>query len=313
MAVGLVLAGCAGGGGPDRATLLLDFTPNPVHAGIFSAVAHRYDRDAGLRLAVRAPASSSDAAKLLTAGRADLAVLDIHDLALAREHGRDIIGVYALVQRPLASVITQPDIASPRQLAGRRVGVTGVPSDEAVLRSVVTGAGGQPGRVRRVTIGFDAVPNLLSGRVAGATAFWNVEGVALRARRPGFHVFRVDDLGAPSYPELVVCVTRRTLQRRRELVRAAVRALARGYRSADRDPAASLDALLRIQPGLERRLARRELDAVRPAFRAPDGRYGELYAARLRAWAAWDLRFGIVKRAPDVGAAFDRSLASEAQ
>ena len=308
-----MLGGCGGGGAPDRATLLLDFTPNPVHAGIFSAVAHRYDRDAGVRLAVRAPASSSDAAKLLTAGSVDLAVLDIHDVALARERGRDIVGVYALVQRPLASVIAQPGIASPRQLAGRRVGVTGVPSDEAVLNSVVGGAGGQADRVRRITIGFDAVPNLLSGRLSGATAFWNVEAVALRARRPGFHVFRVDDFGAPSYPELVVCVTRRTLERRPELVRAAVRALVRGYRSADRDPAGSIDALLRAQPGLERRLAERELDAVRPAFRARDGRYGELDPARLRAWAAWDLRFGIVKRAPDVGAAFDRSMVSEVE
>jgi hypothetical protein len=47
---------------------------------------------------------------------------------------------------------------------------------------------------------------------------------------------------------------------------------------------------------------------VRPAFRPPSRRYGELDPARLRAWAAWDLRFGIVKRAPDVGQAFDGAL-----
>ena len=307
MALGLGLAGC-GGSDPRRATLLLDFTPNAVHAGIFSAVAQRYDRDAGLRLDVRTPASSSDAAKLLTAGRTDLAVLDIHDLALARERGRDIVGVYALVQRPLAAVIAQPAVRSPRALAGRRVGVTGAPSDEAVLRSVVAGAGGAPARVRRVKIGFDAVPNLLSGRVAGATAFWNAEGVALRARRPGFRTFRVDDFGAPSYPELVLCATRRTLERRPSLVRASVRALARGYRFAAQDPQRSVADLVRAQPALDRRLTGAQLEAVRPAFRAPDGRYGELDPARLRAWAAWDLRFGIVRRAPDVGRAFEASL-----
>ncbi len=307
MAAGLGLSGC-GGGEPARATLLLDFTPNPVHAGIFSAVAHRYDRDAGVRLAVRAPASSSDAAKLLTAGRADLAVLDIHDLALARERGRDIVGVYALVQRPLAAVLARPEVNSPRLLAGRRVGVTGVPSDEAVLRSVVSGAGGRPEAVRRVTIGFDAVPNLLSGRVAAATAFWNAEGVALRARRPGFRTFRVDDYGAPGYPELVVCVTRRTLERRRGIVRSTVRALSRGYRFADAEPQRSLADLTGAQPGLDRRLARLQLDAVRPAFRPPSRRYGELNPARLRTWAAWDLRFGIVKHAPEVGRAFDGAL-----
>ena len=41
----------------------------------------------------------------LAAGRADMAVVDIHDLGLARAAGRDVVGVGALVQRPLAAVI----------------------------------------------------------------------------------------------------------------------------------------------------------------------------------------------------------------
>jgi len=48
-----------------------------------------------------------------------------------------------------------------------------------VLRSTVQGVGGDPARVRTVTIGFNAVSSLLAGRVAAATAFWNIEGVAL--------------------------------------------------------------------------------------------------------------------------------------
>jgi putative hydroxymethylpyrimidine transport system substrate-binding protein len=40
-----------------------------------------------------------------------------------------------------------------------------------VLRSVVTGDGGDPDEVRTTTIGFEAVKALLAGRVAGATAF----------------------------------------------------------------------------------------------------------------------------------------------
>jgi hypothetical protein len=40
---------------------------------------------------------------------------------------------------------------------------------------------------------------------------------------------------------------------------------------------------------------------VRPAFGDPPGR---LYPARLRAWAAWDVRFGILRRPPDLARAF---------
>lgn len=267
-------------------------------------MARGYDRRAGLRLRVVEPSASTDSVKFLTAGRADFAVLDIHDLALAREKGQDLVGVLALVQRPLAAVLARPGIEHPAELAGRRVGVTGLPSDDAVLRSVVRGDGGDPRRVRRVTIGFNAVSSLVSGRVAAATGFWNVEGVALRRRRPDFTEFRVDDYGAPAYPELVVCVTRATLRQRPGLVRSLRRALWRGYAFTLARPRASLADLRRRAPGLEPELAGEQLATVRPAL-TDRGRFGLLDRRRLEAWARWEVRFGIVRRAPDVRRAFD--------
>jgi ABC-type nitrate/sulfonate/bicarbonate transport system substrate-binding protein len=303
------LAGCgSSGGGPsgrESATLVLDFTPNAVHTGIYSAVVRGYDTAEGVRLHVRAPGASTDSVKLLLSGRTDFAVLDIHDLALARERGRDLVGVMALVQQPLAAVLTRPGIAGPRGLERRRVGVTGLPSDDAVLRSVVAGAGGDPTRTRRVTIGFDAVPALLSGRVDAATAFWNVEGVQLRRRRPGYKVFRVDRFGAPAYPELVLCATRQTVRESPGLVGAVVRSLVRGYGETLSDPESSVQDLMSRNPGLNRALVGAELDAVSSAFQAPDERVGELDPGRLRAWAAWEKRFGIVRKLPDVARAFD--------
>ena len=93
--------------------------------------------------------------------------------------------------------------------------------------------------MKTVTIGFNAVPALLSGRVAAATAFWNDEGVTLQRRRPGFHVFRVDRYGAPSYPELVLCATRSSLDQQPGLAHAVVRALVRGYGVTLTDPEGS--------------------------------------------------------------------------
>jgi len=318
LAAALAAGGCGADDGDGakerRATLLLDFQPNAVHAGIYAALEHDYDGDRKLALDVQVPSDSTDAVRLLVAGRTDLAVLDIHDLAIARERGRDLVGVMALVQRPLAALLAQPQIRTPRDLEGERVGVTGLPSDDAVLRSIVAGAGGDPQRVRRVAIGFEAVRSLLTGRVAGATAFWNVEGVALRAKRPRIREFRVDDYGAPAYPELVLTVTRRTLEGSPQLVRDAVAALVRGYGAVLADPEAGLDALLSRTDGHERGPLRRELDAVLPAFDAGARRFGELDAERLRAWARWERRFGIVKRVPAVQRAFDggfvRSAAS---
>jgi ABC-type nitrate/sulfonate/bicarbonate transport system substrate-binding protein len=299
-------AGCSTGSDdqPERpATLVLDFQPNAVHVGIYLALERDYPGANGVRLHVQVPSSSTDSVKLLLSDRAQFAILDIHDLAIAREQGRDIVGVMAIVQRPLAAILAQPAVKRPRDLEGKRVGVTGLPSDDAVLRSIVRGDGGDPTKVHEVTIGFQAVSALLSRRVDGATAFWNAEGVALSARRPGFHDFKVDDYGAPPYPELVLCVSRETLRDDRSLVADTVSALRRGYEEAIADPESATEALVDATH-VDRAATARELDAVSPAFTEGVTRYGELDPSQLRAWAAWEARFGITKRPPDVARAF---------
>ncbi|HVP01861.1 MAG TPA: ABC transporter substrate-binding protein [Solirubrobacteraceae bacterium] len=188
-------------------------------------------------------------------------------------------------------------------LAGAAAGCGGT-------RSVVQGDGGDPAKVRTVTIGFQAVPALLVGRVAGATGFWNAEGVALARRRPGTRVFRVDDYGAPPYPELVLATTRQTARDDPALVHGTIAALRRGYDAAVRSPAAALGALEAVAPGTDRATAAAEFAAVRPALIAPGGRFGTLDPAVLRRWAAWEARFGIVPRPPRVGTVFDTRAAN---
>jgi ABC-type nitrate/sulfonate/bicarbonate transport system substrate-binding protein len=294
---------------PRDAGLVLDFTPNAVHAGIYSAIAHHFDRDAGLRLHVVVPSASTDSIKLLETAQVNFAILDLHDLAIARERGAQIVGILALVERPLSAVIAAGGIGNPRQLEGRSAGITGVPSDTAVLRSVVAGAGGNPAKVKTITIGFNAVADLLAGRVAAATAFWSDEGVTLAARHRGFHSFRVDQYGAPSYPELVLAATAQTVHRQPLLAQSIVRALTRGYAFTVAHPQSSAADLESQVQGLDPKLVAAQLSALLPAFRAPDGRTGELDPARLRKWAAWEARFGIVSRPPDVSRMFDYSLA----
>ncbi|PZR68083.1 MAG: hypothetical protein DLM63_04890 [Solirubrobacterales bacterium] len=306
-------SGCGGSAASppnSDATLLLDFTPNAVHAGVYSTVVRGFDTAEGVTLHVREPGSSTDSVKLLASGRTEFAILDIHDLALARARGEDLVGVMAIVEQPLAALEAQPAIRNPRQLMGRAVGVSGLPSDNAVLRSVVAGAGGNPSRVRRVTIGFNAVPALLAGRVAAVTAFWDVEGLQLHARSPAIHEFRLERFGAPAYPELVLCVSARTLREQPSLVGATVAALRRGYAVTLSDPQSSVEDELSRVPGLDAGTLRAQLDALGPAFAGSEPAFGTLDRSALRAWATWEARFGVVPRSPDVGAMFDARYAN---
>jgi putative hydroxymethylpyrimidine transport system substrate-binding protein len=300
LAAAAALTGCGGDDPRESLTLALDFQPNPAHAGIYAALREDLDAEHQLDLEVRVPSSSTDSLKLLAAGRADVAVVDIHDLGLALERGGDLVALGALVQRPLAAVIAKPEIRRPRDLEGGRVGVTGLPSDDAVLRAVVEDDNGDFERVRRVTIGFSAVPSLIAGRVDAVVSFWNVEGVALRQRGVPTREFRVDEHGAPRYPELVLVTDRDKLSQMRERLTSLIDALAAGTRAALADRDATVDDIAQAS-GADESLVRAQLDAIAPALTPPM----RLNPSALRAWARFDVRFGILERKPDVGAAFE--------
>ncbi|MEA2362581.1 MAG: putative hydroxymethylpyrimidine transport system substrate-binding protein [Thermoleophilaceae bacterium] len=286
-----VLSGCGGEVEEPQgvARLALDFQPNAVHAGIYAMGS----------IDPIVPASSTDSLKLLLSRRVDMAVVDIHDLGLARERGEDIVGVGALVQRPLAAIIARPGIGRPRDLEGKRVGLTGLPSDDAVLRAVVEHDGGDYSQVKRTTIGFSAVPSLIVGKVDAVVAFWNAEGVALRQRGVRTREFRVDDYGAPRYPELVLATRRATLRSRPEQIEATLDRLRHATVLALRNRGGTIAELVKAS-GADESLMRAELDAVAPALLPPI----RLDRRALEEWASFDARFGILEKRPDVERAF---------
>ena len=311
--VALACAGCADDGGrpeapagaePQRVVLSLDFIPNAVHAPIYAARSAGHDRANGVALEIRKPSGGPDALKLVASGRVDLGVLDIHDLAIARERGTDLVAIAALVDEPLAALIARPGIDRPRDLEGRTVGVSGLPSDPAFLRAILRHDGADYDRVRQVTIGFNAVSRLLSRRVDAVPAFWNAEGVALRERGMDVQEFRVEEYGAPAYPEVVMVTARRTLRQKRELLSRTLAALEAGRRETLADPDAAVETIARAAETRDEGLVRAQLDAVAPVF--AEGL--RLERRVLEEWADFDARIGIVRRRPDVDDAFDFSL-----
>jgi putative hydroxymethylpyrimidine transport system substrate-binding protein len=300
--VGAGLAGCGGGGAepgaPQGATLVLDFQPNAVHSGIYAAQADGAFKDEGVDLTIREPSSTADSAKLLESGRADFAIMDISDFGIARERGLDLVAIAAIVQRPLASVIARDRdaIRTPADLAGKTIGVTGVPSDDAVLDTVLRAGGVDPSDVHRVTIGFNAVADLAAGKIDAATAFWNAEGVELRQMGIPTREFRVDRFGAPRYPELLlVAKAGSTGGQRGPSLLAALR---RGYDVLGRDPQTALGDLLDQVPGLDASAQRAQLNALTSARAFALGQQvatPQLDGDAVARWRAWALRSGLLQ------------------
>jgi putative hydroxymethylpyrimidine transport system substrate-binding protein len=308
LGVAVVAAGCGGGGSsssssakPKTVTVALDFTPNPTHAPIYEAARHPSH---GVAIKIQKPGSGPDSLKLVASGKVELGVLDIQDLAIAREQGTDLVAVAALVGRPLSALIAQPSVASPRDLAGKTVGVSGLPSDPAFVKAIVTHDGGDYSKVKQVTIGFAAVSRLLTKKVDAVPAFWNAEGVALR--RAGLNVkeFKIEDYGAPPFPEVVLMTSRKTLTAHRAEIAGALDAIDDGLATTRAHPDDAVKLIAAAAETKDTGLVRAQLDAVLPAF-APGLRFNR---AVLEQWADFDARVGLTPKRPDVAAGFDLTL-----
>lgn len=305
----LTACGAGGGGQTDgEARLVLDRAPNATHAGIYLADVRGFTESEGVNLTIDAPAPGTDPVALLQSTRATFAVMDLHDLALARERGADLVAVMSLVQRPLATVLAEPRVRSPRALAGRKIGVSRRPWGAAVVRGMVRAAGGRVSAVRPRSLA-DPVRSLRAGRVDAAVGLWAVDGPALEAARPRVRELRIDEFGAPPYPELVLVAERTTVQDSPSLVQGTVTALRRGYREVILGPEEATGVLVDRVDGLDRRTIQAQLDAVLPLL-DPSGRgVGTLDPAALGIWATWEQRFGITRRRPDVARMFDPGFA----
>ncbi len=296
-AAALALGGCGSAGdGITRVTLILDFTPNAVHAGIYRALAAGYYRQEHIALRVVAPSATVEPLSLVGAGRAQFGLADGSDVAAAIAHGAGDEAVMALVQRPVGGLIAlaAEGLRSPAQLQGRTVGITGVPSDRAVLDTEVRHAGGDPARVRVVTVGFDGAQALLAGRVAAFTGFVPDDGVGLQVQGHPITPFWLDRNGGPPYPGLVAFTSRGLARADPGLVRDFVAATVRGYEDTLRDPARSLAELQDANPALPRAPAAASLRAYLPLFAAPGVPVGTLQPAHVAAMSSWMVAHGLL-------------------
>ncbi|MGH2913021.1 MAG: ABC transporter substrate-binding protein [Solirubrobacteraceae bacterium] len=282
---------------PTHATLILDFTPNAVHAGIYRALAAGYYKRENIDLKVVQPTSTQDTLKLIDAGRAQFGLADGSDVASLIAKGGDAQAVMALVQRPLGGLIAlaSEHLRSPADLAGKSVGVTGVPSDLAVLDTELRHAGVNPSRVKVVTVGFNGAQALVAGRIAAFTGFIPDDGVALQVSGHPITAFALDSQGGPAYPGLVAFTTRKLIAGDPRLVRDFLAATVHGYEDTLAQPQESLTALEHANPTLPRKLTAASLNAYLPLFAPPhDGSFGVIQAPNVRAMSSWMAAAGLI-------------------
>jgi putative hydroxymethylpyrimidine transport system substrate-binding protein len=311
-----LVAGCGerkeqlGPSGQRDLELMLDWVPNPDHAGIYAAEGRGFFRAVGIGLTIRRPADPSAPIKQVAAGRVDLAISYEPEVLRARDQGAKVVAVAAIVPRPLTSVISLPpdDVPNAQALRGKTVGTAGIDYQDAFLDAMLRRANVDPADVKRRNVGFDLQKALLTGRVdATLGGFKNVEVVDLTLQRKNPTYFTVDEAGIPPYDELVLVTSEDTLARKGDAIRSFLGALARGTELAQRDPATAAGFLARANRELDPRLLR-EGTAATP-FAQPNGRpFGYQDPGQWERFAQFMRDARILQHDPDAASAFTNEL-----
>ena len=299
VALALGLAACgekseseSGGGEVQSLSLALDFYPNPDHAGIYMAQKQGFFKEAGLDVSISAPSDPSAPLKLVASGQSDLAITYEPEVVLAHEGGLPVVAIAALVNRPLTSLIwlRSSGIKGVADLKGKTVADAGIPYQEAFLRTILRRAGVDPETVKPVNVGFGLLPALVGGSAqAMLGGYSNVEGVDLQQRGKAPVITPVDQLGVPTYDELVIVANESKLEEDPEPFRLFLAALERGTEAAVAQPALATEAITEANHDLEPELTAAEVKATLPLLAAREGDhpYGYMDPKQWEEFAAW--------------------------
>ncbi|MFN8639501.1 MAG: ABC transporter substrate-binding protein [Dehalococcoidia bacterium] len=311
----LVLAGCGkapaapAAGGLTPVTLMLNWTPNNHHAGIYIARANGWYRDAGIDLRIVEPAQAGVDAIVATGG-ADFGISQSESLLPARAAGAPIVSIATLLPYNDSSLMALGNrgITRPRDLAGKRYGGYGGALETELVKTLVACDGADPDSVSFVEVGnVDYLAGLDSGRFDFVWVFegWDV----LRAREvAGRQIASIKFVDyqrcIPDWYTPVLIANERTLKERPDLVRSFLAATTRGYQAAAKDPAIAGRVLLDAAPEADAALVQASAKYHASKYLGADGRWG---VQRAETWANFETflrRAKLLEKDVDSSAAF---------
>lgn len=313
-----VVAACGGDDADERVeiSLALDWYPWSNHAGIYMAEERGYFEDEGLTVNIHVPADPTTGLQLVAAGEDDFTISYQADVLIARGEGLDVQSVAALVQHPLNSIMTlaSSGLERPSQLAGKKVGIAGVASDEPLLATMLAADGLTLDDVEVVTVGFDLMPALLGGRVdAVLGAYWVHESILAERQGQPVNVMRIEEWGVPDYYELLLVTSDTFVADNSDVVERFIRALSRGYAAAQAEPVVAIDALVAANPETDREVEIEGIARLAPLWTDSGSvPWGTQTDDRWTSYAAWLRDEGILTTDVDPNDAFTNEFVQRA-
>lgn len=232
----------------EEVNVVLDWYPNAVHGFIYTAIEKGYYEEEGLKVNIQFPSNTNDAISLTAAGKADIGMYYLQDIAIAKGNENvPIKAVGTVVQSPLSIVLSLKDknITSPKDLVGKKIGYGGSALAEALISTMLENAGEKADSAKAVDVGFDLMSSMTTGNVdATVGCLVNHEVPQMEEEGLDLNYFFPNDFGVPNYYELVFVTGENTLKDNSDKIEKFLRASKKGFNDMKANPDESLKILL---------------------------------------------------------------------
>ncbi len=288
---------------PDKITMVLDWTPNTNHTGLYVALEKGYYAEAGLEVEIVQPQEDS-AALMVSSGRAQFGV-DFQDYltpAFSGDNKLPITAVAAIVEHNTSGIISVKNsgITSPRGMENHNYATWDLDIEKAILKYLVEKEGGDFNKVGLIpSTVTDCVTALQMGATGDGTGsgvddidciwiYYGWDGIAteLADLETEFFYFKDFDESLDYYSPVIIG-NNTYLEQHPEKAKAFIQATKKGYEYAMQHPEEAAEILLKYAPELNRELVIESQKWLATQYCTKAGMWGVIDGERWDAFYRW--------------------------
>lgn len=295
-------------------TVVLDWTPNTNHTGLYVALSEGYFEQEGLNVTIIQPQEGA-AEQIVAAGSAQFGISYQENVTFARAEGIPIVSLAAVIQHNTSGFgsLAEKNITTPKDFENKKYGGWGSPIEEATLRYLMEQDGADPDKIQIVTTGdMDFFQASTTGEIDYAWIFEGWDGIAVELK--GIELNYID-LGQEAelfdYYTPVIITSENCIDQNKNLVQKFMSAVKKGYEYSIDKPEEAAEILLENVPELDRELVIESQKYLAEKYR-DDAPYWGIQAQEVwERYMNWLYENGFIENTVDVTKAYTNEFLGE--
>lgn len=296
-AIVLVIVFNSKGPTAEKVSLMLDWTPNANHTGIYVAYDKGWFAEEGIDLEIIAPAGVT-VETVVGSGKAEFGISFQEYVTSARIEGVPIVSIAAIIQHNTSGFISLKDrgITKAADFAGHSYGGFGLQIEKAIISAMITRDGGSPESVKYVNVSEGDLLSMLGRDIDFAWIYYGVEGIEAARRSLEVDYVEMSDYfdAVPDYYTPVIISSEKLIAENPQMVERFMAAVARGYEYAIENPAESAEILLKHAPELSPESVKASQDWLSPRYAEDAPQWGYQQAEVWKDFGDWMYNNGLI-------------------